>query len=138
MIGNINLQFQVHCRIIYRYGSNSGDSDGDYDDLIYATFSTPTNSISGSAVCAFRLQDITDVFNGPFKEQRDMGSNWMPVPEHKVFLFSRFLKTLFKSERAHHIFLIDFIRFQVQGLVSAVATLSLFQIKISISSKHIR
>jgi len=67
-----------------RYGSNSGDSDGDYDDLIYATFSTPGNSISGSAVCAFRLQDIIDAFNGPFKEQRDMGSNWMPVPEHKV------------------------------------------------------
>lgn len=67
-----------------RYGSNSGNLDGDYDDLIYATFSTPSNSISGSAVCAFRMQDITDSFNGPFKEQRDMGSNWMPVPEHKA------------------------------------------------------
>jgi len=30
------------------------------------------------------MKDITDAFNGPFKEQRDMGSNWMPVPDHKV------------------------------------------------------
>ena len=63
-------------------GENGGDEDFDY--LIYATFSTPVNSIGGSAVCAFRLRDITDVFNGHFKEQRDMSANWQPVPDHKV------------------------------------------------------
>ncbi len=54
------------------------------DYLIYATFSTAVNSIGGSAVCAFRLRDVTNVFNGHFKEQRDMSSNWQSVPDHKV------------------------------------------------------
>ena len=71
-----------------RYGPNSGNGDNsnddDFDYLIYATFSTPVNSIGGSAVCAFRLRDITNVFNGHFKEQRDMSANWQPVPDHKV------------------------------------------------------
>lgn len=46
--------------------------EGQYGDvsaqLVYGTFSTPFNSISGSAVCAFSLQDITDTFEGNFKE----------------------------------------------------------------------
>ena len=85
------VQFWDHYVIfIYfsRYGPNSGnDNDSeDFDYVIYATFSTPVNSIGGSAVCAFRLKDITQVFNGHFKEQRDMSANWMPVPDHKVTL----------------------------------------------------
>jgi hypothetical protein len=77
----------------YRYGPHSGSSDSSDDDddfVIYATFSTPVNSIGGSAVCAFRLRDITNVFNGHFKEQRDMSANWMPVPDHKVSFFRTF------------------------------------------------
>ena len=54
------------------------------DYVLYASFTTPTNSIGGSAVCAFRLSDIADAFNGKFKEQKDMSANWLPVPEHKV------------------------------------------------------
>ena len=52
--------------------------------LIYATFTTPPNSIGGSAVCAFRLRDISDAFAGRFKEQRSMSANWLPVDQHKV------------------------------------------------------
>ncbi|VVD05526.1 unnamed protein product, partial [Leptidea sinapis] len=33
--------------------------------LIYGTFTTPPNSISGSAVCAFSMQDIADTFEEP-------------------------------------------------------------------------
>ncbi|KAL1513542.1 hypothetical protein ABEB36_002943 [Hypothenemus hampei] len=62
--------------------------DGKYGDvsaqLIYGTFTTPPNSISGSAVCAFSLQDITDTFEGNFKEQTAINSNWLPVLSSKV------------------------------------------------------
>ncbi|CAG9813142.1 unnamed protein product [Phaedon cochleariae] len=62
--------------------------DGKYGDaqaqLIYGTFTTPPNSISGSAVCAFSLQDITDTFEGNFKEQQALNANWLPVLGNKV------------------------------------------------------
>lgn len=54
------------------------------DAILYATFSTPPNSIGGSAVCAFRLREVSDAFSGGFKEQRDMSANWLPVPENQV------------------------------------------------------
>lgn len=52
--------------------------------LIYAVFTTPTNSISGSAVCAFRLEDILKTFDGPFKGHEDVNFNWLPVQNSKV------------------------------------------------------
>ncbi|KAI8419980.1 hypothetical protein MSG28_008583 [Choristoneura fumiferana] len=52
--------------------------------LIYGTFTTPPNSISGSAVCAFSMQDIADTFEGAFKEQNAINSNWLPVNSAKV------------------------------------------------------
>lgn len=54
--------------------------------LIYGTFTTPPNSISGSAVCAFSMQDIADTFEGTFKEQNAINSNWLPVNSAKVSL----------------------------------------------------
>ena len=35
--------------------------------LIYGVFTTPEHSIYGSAVCAFRMQDVLDSFDGPFR-----------------------------------------------------------------------
>ncbi|VEN51623.1 unnamed protein product, partial [Callosobruchus maculatus] len=62
--------------------------DGKYGDtnaqLVYGAFTTPPNSISGSAVCAFSLQDITDTFEGNFKEQAAINANWLPVTSSKV------------------------------------------------------
>uniref|UniRef100_A0A1A9WXA1 Sema domain-containing protein n=1 Tax=Glossina brevipalpis TaxID=37001 RepID=A0A1A9WXA1_9MUSC len=52
--------------------------------LIYGVFNTPTNSIPGSAVCTFSLQDIADTFEGSFKEQSSINSNWLPVNNAKV------------------------------------------------------
>ncbi|XP_059060921.1 semaphorin-1A isoform X1 [Achroia grisella] len=52
--------------------------------LIYGTFTTPPNSISGSAVCAFSMQDIADTFEGTFKEQSAINANWLPVNSAKV------------------------------------------------------
>lgn len=52
--------------------------------LLYGVFTTPINSIGGSAVCAFSMQSVLDTFEGPFKEQETMNSNWLPVPIPKV------------------------------------------------------
>ena len=41
-------------------------------------------SITGSAVCAFYMDDIEKAFNGKFKEQRNSESAWSPVPEEQV------------------------------------------------------
>lgn len=62
----------------------SGTYGGVQAQLIYGTFTTPVNSISGSAVCAFSLQDIADTFEGNFKEQSALNSNWLPVQSSKV------------------------------------------------------
>ncbi|XP_040580501.1 semaphorin-1A [Lepeophtheirus salmonis] len=52
--------------------------------IFYATFSTPSNSIGGSAVCAYSIKDINKSFIGKFKEQRDTSANWLPVSEKDV------------------------------------------------------
>ncbi|CAG2165265.1 unnamed protein product [Oppiella nova] len=52
--------------------------------LVYGVFTTPSNSISGSAVCAFRMDDIYKAFDGPFKGQEAIDSNWLPVQTSKV------------------------------------------------------
>ena len=61
---------------------------GSYGDapesVVYGVFRTPPNSISGSAVCAFRLRDVSRVFDGQFKEQRSTSENWLAVEPHKV------------------------------------------------------
>ncbi|XP_075587868.1 semaphorin-1A isoform X2 [Dermatophagoides farinae] len=51
---------------------------GQNEQLIYSVFTTPANSIGGSAICAFRMADIETVFRGPFKVQKDIDSNWLP------------------------------------------------------------
>lgn len=57
------------------------------EQLIYGVFNTPVNSIGGSAICAFSLRSIIATFNGPFKEQENMNSNWLPVAKSKVSIF---------------------------------------------------
>ncbi|XP_032856867.1 semaphorin-6A isoform X4 [Tyto alba] len=53
-------------------------------DVVLATFSTPYNSIPGSAVCAYDMLDIASVFTGRFKEQKSPDSTWTPVPDERV------------------------------------------------------
>lgn len=59
-------------------------SSGDRQAIIYAVFTTPENSIPGSAVCAFRMDDIMDAFEGRFRSQRDSTSNWLPIAKEAV------------------------------------------------------
>lgn len=56
-------------------------SGGSRNDIVYAVFTTPQNAIGGSAVCAFAMRDILDAFEGSFKGQEGMNSNWLPVRE---------------------------------------------------------
>ncbi|XP_063238895.1 semaphorin-1A-like isoform X3 [Bacillus rossius redtenbacheri] len=60
-----------------RYGQQA-------EEMIYGVFTTPVNSIGGSAVCAFSLRSILGSFEGPFKEQETMNANWLAVPTLKV------------------------------------------------------
>jgi len=56
--------------------------DGKNDNVIYGIFTTPDNSIAGSAVCKFRLSDIrSSLEEGPFKGQSTASANWLPVRE---------------------------------------------------------
>uniref|UniRef100_A0AAY4B6V8 Sema domain-containing protein n=1 Tax=Denticeps clupeoides TaxID=299321 RepID=A0AAY4B6V8_9TELE len=51
---------------------------------VLGVFTTQANSITGSAVCAFYMDDIERAFNGKFKEQRNSESAWTPVPEEQT------------------------------------------------------
>ncbi|KAF5281101.1 hypothetical protein FQR65_LT02967 [Abscondita terminalis] len=61
-----------------KYGSNLTQQ------IIYGTLTTPNNAIGGSAICAYSMKDIIRVFDGSFKHQETINSNWLPVPEHMV------------------------------------------------------
>ncbi|KAL0984831.1 hypothetical protein UPYG_G00147740 [Umbra pygmaea] len=51
---------------------------------VLGVFTTQANSITGSAVCAYYMDDIEKAFNGRFKEQKNSESAWTPVPEELV------------------------------------------------------
>uniref|UniRef100_A0A3Q3G000 Sema domain, transmembrane domain (TM), and cytoplasmic domain, (semaphorin) 6Bb n=1 Tax=Labrus bergylta TaxID=56723 RepID=A0A3Q3G000_9LABR len=53
-------------------------------DIILGVFSTPANSIPGSAVCAFDMEQLASVFEGRFKEQKSPESIWTPVPDEVI------------------------------------------------------
>ena len=51
-------------------GTTNFVQDGSKDKIIYATFTTPDNSLAGSAICSFKLSDIRKAFDeGQFKGQ---------------------------------------------------------------------
>ncbi|XP_040197043.1 semaphorin-6B [Rana temporaria] len=52
--------------------------------VLIALFSTPINSIQGSAVCIFDMEKMALTFSGRFKEQRTPDSIWTPVAEELV------------------------------------------------------
>ncbi|XP_043209579.1 semaphorin-1A-like isoform X3 [Amphibalanus amphitrite] len=62
----------------------SGVYGGRPEEVLYAVFTTPVNSIPGSAICAFRMTDLVDTFAGAFKHQEDMNSNWLPLKNSQV------------------------------------------------------
>ncbi|KAI4477462.1 hypothetical protein M0802_014710, partial [Mischocyttarus mexicanus] len=57
---------------------------GNRTRLVYGVFTTPVNSIGGSAICAFSMNSVLEVFQGAFKEQETINSNWLRVPTERV------------------------------------------------------
>ncbi|XP_036391081.1 semaphorin-6D-like [Megalops cyprinoides] len=51
---------------------------------VVAVFTTQLNSIPGSAVCAFSMADMENVFRGRFKEQKTPDSVWTAFPEDRL------------------------------------------------------
>jgi len=63
--------------------TNFFTEDGD-SRVFYAVFTTPTNSILGSAICRFSLDDVQKSFDGNFKNQEKVNSNWLPMSPSQV------------------------------------------------------
>ena len=81
--GDIPFYFNEIQSTVSNFGPNSAELNK--DGLIYTVFTTPENSIAGSAICAFRLSDLTKAFeDGPFKHQDAVNSNWLPVSKSQV------------------------------------------------------
>uniref|UniRef100_A0A8C7DRK9 Semaphorin 6C n=1 Tax=Naja naja TaxID=35670 RepID=A0A8C7DRK9_NAJNA len=51
---------------------------------VFAVFTTQSNSITGSAICAFDMDEVGRVFDGRFKEQKNTDAGWTPISEDKV------------------------------------------------------
>ncbi|VDN40053.1 unnamed protein product, partial [Gongylonema pulchrum] len=59
--------------------------DGQSDTLFYATLTTPDISFGGSAVCAFSLNAINQLFDhGSFMEQTSPDGSWFVTPSENV------------------------------------------------------
>ena len=56
------------------------DNENEDNGVVYAVFTTPENSIAGSAICSFNLTSIERTFKGPFKTQEngDPTKTWRP------------------------------------------------------------
>lgn len=80
----------------------SGEYAGSKEKLIYGIFNTPVNAIGASAICAYSLNSIMEVFNGFFKEQENFNSNWLRVPSYKVIIvLTRFTRRVREYARIY-------------------------------------
>ncbi|KAJ2954752.1 hypothetical protein O0L34_g3055 [Tuta absoluta] len=48
------------------------------EKLIVAAFSTPSNSVAGSALCVYNMSALDAVFSGPYKTQETTKATWEP------------------------------------------------------------
>ncbi|XP_011301281.1 semaphorin-5A isoform X2 [Fopius arisanus] len=60
----------------FYYDEIQGAAYNSEEGIVYATFTTPSNAIAGSAICAFNMTAIASSFNGPFKHQEHSGAAW--------------------------------------------------------------
>ncbi|XP_015110024.1 semaphorin-5A isoform X1 [Diachasma alloeum] len=60
----------------FYYDEIQGAAYNAEEGIVYATFTTPSNAIAGSAICAFNMTAIASSFNGPFKHQEHSGAAW--------------------------------------------------------------
>lgn len=89
------------------------------EDMVYATFTTPSNSIPGSAVCAFNMSSITAAFSGPFKHQENPGSTW----ERRTSPHKHHFECQSTSSPSHSHQLLDSNRYQLMDSAVQPTTL---------------
>lgn len=87
------------------------------ENIVYATFTTPINSIPGSAICAFNLTAIDSAFAGAFKYQEHMGSSW-----DKYFVHHRDHFECKRSMPSNH--LLETSKYQLMDSAVQATTLS--------------
>ncbi|XP_045482702.1 semaphorin-1A-like [Harmonia axyridis] len=63
---------------------NGSYGSGGTKNIIYGTLTTPNNAIGGSAICVYNMDDIISAFQGSFKHQEDLNSNWLPLSNSQV------------------------------------------------------
>ncbi|CAK1593965.1 unnamed protein product [Parnassius mnemosyne] len=72
------LKCPVPGEIPFYYDEVQGVEYLPQEKILVATFTTPTNSIAGSAVCIYNMSDINAAFDGPYKVQDSPTSIWEP------------------------------------------------------------
>ena len=55
-----------------------------FSPILYAVFTTPENSIPGSAICRFSMDDLQLSFDSDFQNQESANSHWLPLAPSKV------------------------------------------------------
>ncbi|XP_041372487.1 semaphorin-2A-like [Gigantopelta aegis] len=81
------LKARLNCSIPgeYPYYFDEIQDVASFDgETFYGLFTTNINGLTASAICAFSRYQIDRAFNGPFKDQVDSRSNWLPVPDDDV------------------------------------------------------
>ncbi|GBM33564.1 Semaphorin-5A [Araneus ventricosus] len=84
------LKARLNCSIPgsypFYYNEIQGIHFSEKYDIMYATFTTPDNSIYGSAICAYNMSAIKKSFEGPLKIQSTPKSAWeKQTVTHKHF-----------------------------------------------------
>ncbi|KAL3289353.1 hypothetical protein HHI36_022789 [Cryptolaemus montrouzieri] len=63
---------------------NGSYGDSGIQNVIYSALTTPNNAIGGSAICVYKMNDIIGAFQGSFKHQESLNSNWLALSDSMV------------------------------------------------------
>lgn len=96
-----------------------GMSFSQEEGVLYATFTTPENSITGSAICAFNMSSIDAAFAGPFKHQESINSAW---ERHDTPHRGHYECTAAKATPPRHTQLLDSSRYQLMDMAVQAIT----------------
>lgn len=74
------LKARLKCSVMGQYSFDYNEVQSmEYlpqEKILVTTFTTPVNSITGSAVCVYNISDIYAAFEGPYKVQDSPTSTW--------------------------------------------------------------
>ncbi|XP_053211926.1 semaphorin-1A-like isoform X2 [Panonychus citri] len=88
----VRLDCSIPGKLPFQFNELQSTSDiirGSYSgrdaDIFYGVFTTPDNALSASAICAYTMGSVQDIFdNGRFLGQERFNSIWAEVPESQV------------------------------------------------------